>query len=241
MDIDKVIEILREAKKKSSCPPGFKLIDGVCRPIEQDRGDRDRPTFTGPEISKDGLIKGYTHVLDRASGSRESGALNSIRMQQIEDQYGAAMSSKIGEINQKYRNRGVQVKLIDSAEVNRLKNIYGQSRVDKDFTQDKDGNYYRIVATSPKAGELIQDAAIAAGDILKNANMINVVQNVLSNEEFDSLILMDGDGEDRPEEVKSIIEKIIEDPDSSVVAKRVKRSEGLIFSLFYLFLNIGQY
>jgi len=24
MDIDKVIEILREAKKKSSCPPGFK-------------------------------------------------------------------------------------------------------------------------------------------------------------------------------------------------------------------------
>ena len=24
MDIDRVIEILREAKKKSSCPPGFK-------------------------------------------------------------------------------------------------------------------------------------------------------------------------------------------------------------------------
>ena len=30
------------------------------------------------------------------------------------------------------------------------------------------------------------------------------------NEEFDNLILMDGDGEDRPEEIKSLIEKIKE-------------------------------
>tara|TARA_R100000654_G_scaffold53938_1_gene80062 strand:+ start:45 stop:1385 length:1341 start_codon:yes stop_codon:yes gene_type:complete len=168
--------------KFDPCPPGFKLIDGVCRPIEQDRGDRDRPTFTGPEISKEGLIKGYVHALDRAEGA--IGPLNSSKMLELEKTYGVEVASKIGEINQKYRQRGVQIKILDEddPEIKRLQTVYGQDRVDKDYVFSN-GKYYRIVATSPKAEELIQDAAIAAGDILKNANMINVVQNVLSNEE----------------------------------------------------------
>ena len=33
------------------------------------------------------------------------------------------------------------------------------------------------------------------------------IRYVFQNEEFDNLILMDGDGEDRPEEIKSLIEK----------------------------------
>ena len=37
---------------------------------------------------------------------------------------------------------------------------------------------------------------------------------------------MDGDGEDRPIEIKSLIDKMMENPSLSVVAKRVKRSEG---------------
>ena len=44
---------------------------------------------------------------------------------------------------------------------------------------------------------------------------------------------MDGDGEDRPEEIKSLIEKIKENPSLSVVAKRVKRSEGPFFQFLY--------
>ena len=44
---------------------------------------------------------------------------------------------------------------------------------------------------------------------------------------------MDGDGEDRPVEIKSLVNKIIEDPEKSVVAKRVKRSEGVFFQLLY--------
>ena len=44
---------------------------------------------------------------------------------------------------------------------------------------------------------------------------------------------MDGDGEDRPEEIKSLVKKIIENPDLSVVAKRIKRSEGLFFQTLY--------
>ena len=33
------------------------------------------------------------------------------------------------------------------------------------------------------------------------------IRYVFQNKEFDNLILMDGDGEDRPEEIKSLIEK----------------------------------
>ena len=59
------------------------------------------------------------------------------------------------------------------------------------------------------------------------------IRYVFQNKEFDNLILMDGDGEDRPEEIKSLIEQIIENSTLSVVAKRVKRSEGLFFQSLY--------
>ena len=59
------------------------------------------------------------------------------------------------------------------------------------------------------------------------------IRYVCKNENFDYLILMDGDGEDRPEEIKSFINKIKKEPDKSVVAKRVKRSEGPFFQFLY--------
>ena len=51
----------------------------------------------------------------------------------------------------------------------------------------------------------------------------------IQKEKFDFLILMDGDGEDRPAELRSLIYKAKNDPKYSVVAKRVKRSEGIFF------------
>ena len=54
-----------------------------------------------------------------------------------------------------------------------------------------------------------------------------------SNEEYDYVILMDSDGEDRPSEIKELINKISENPNNSVVAKRIKRSEGLLFQTLY--------
>ena len=54
-----------------------------------------------------------------------------------------------------------------------------------------------------------------------------------SNETYDYVIIMDSDGEDRPVEIKDLINKIREKPENSVVAKRVKRSEGLIFQTLY--------
>ena len=52
-------------------------------------------------------------------------------------------------------------------------------------------------------------------------------------ETFDYVIIMDSDGEDRPIEIKDLINKISEKPEISVVAKRVKRAEGLIFQTLY--------
>ena len=59
------------------------------------------------------------------------------------------------------------------------------------------------------------------------------IRHVFENKQFDNLILMDGDGEDRPVEIKSLINTINEKPNFSVVAKRVKRSEGLFFQFLY--------
>ena len=52
-------------------------------------------------------------------------------------------------------------------------------------------------------------------------------------EDFDYLILMDGDGEDRPEEIKLLVNKVFSEPKKSVVAKRIKRSEGFLFQMLY--------
>ena len=59
------------------------------------------------------------------------------------------------------------------------------------------------------------------------------IRYIFKNKKFDNLILMDGDGEDRPEEIKKLIHKIKENPNLSVVAKRIKRSEGPFFQFLY--------
>ena len=59
------------------------------------------------------------------------------------------------------------------------------------------------------------------------------IRHIFQNKKFDNIILMDGDGEDRPVEIKDLLEKITKNPKVSVVAKRVKRSEGPLFQLLY--------
>ena len=59
------------------------------------------------------------------------------------------------------------------------------------------------------------------------------IRYLSKKENFDYLILMDGDGEDRPEEIKLLVNKVLKNEDVSVVAKRVKRSEGFVFSILY--------
>ncbi|MDC2989950.1 glycosyltransferase, partial [Candidatus Pelagibacter sp.] len=58
---------------------------------------------------------------------------------------------------------------------------------------------------------------------------------IFEKKEFDYVIPMDGDGEDRPEEIKNFIELSKEVGEKSIVGERVKRSEGIIFKVFYHF------
>ena len=56
---------------------------------------------------------------------------------------------------------------------------------------------------------------------------------VFENEKFDYVIPMDGDGEDRPEEILSLLEKTREFSNAPIVGARVKRTEGFIFQSCY--------
>jgi len=56
---------------------------------------------------------------------------------------------------------------------------------------------------------------------------------IFEKEDFDYVIPMDGDGEDRPEEIKEFLNKIDGSKNIAIVGQRVKRSEGLIFKICY--------
>ena len=61
---------------------------------------------------------------------------------------------------------------------------------------------------------------------------------IFENEEFDYVIPMDGDGEDRPEEIKQFVDNLNYHPNKSIVGERIKRSEGTFFKFCYFFHKI---
>jgi len=81
---------------------------------------------------------------------------------------------------------------------------------------------------------------------IKSVRVVNMKQNrgharcnaaglkyLTEKEDFDHVILMDGDGEDRPEELTGLFNKSKENPKKTVTANRTKRSEGPFFKLLY--------
>ena len=82
---------------------------------------------------------------------------------------------------------------------------------------------------------------------LKSINIVNMRENrgharcnaaglryISENSDFDLVIPMDADGEDRPAELGPLLCKGYEYPNKVVTANRVKRSEGLFFKFCYL-------
>jgi len=57
---------------------------------------------------------------------------------------------------------------------------------------------------------------------------------IFKKKEFDYVIPMDGDGEDRPKEIKNFIHLAEQSNDQSIVGERTKRSESMFFKLCYL-------
>tara|TARA_B100001123_G_C15290712_1_gene1017342 strand:+ start:659 stop:1546 length:888 start_codon:yes stop_codon:yes gene_type:complete len=56
---------------------------------------------------------------------------------------------------------------------------------------------------------------------------------ICENENFDRVIVMDADGEDRPEELNDFFRTAKENPNMTITGNRFKRSEGLIFKVLY--------
>ena len=56
---------------------------------------------------------------------------------------------------------------------------------------------------------------------------------IFEKKKFDYVIPMDGDGEDRPEEIKDFTQLADQSEDKSIIGERVKRSESLIFKACY--------
>jgi len=56
---------------------------------------------------------------------------------------------------------------------------------------------------------------------------------ICEKEDFDYVIPMDGDGEDRPEEILEFIKNVKDTNDRIIVGERVKRSENLLFKICY--------
>ncbi len=56
---------------------------------------------------------------------------------------------------------------------------------------------------------------------------------ILEKEDFDYIIPMDGDGEDRPEEISEFINSVKDSKDKIVIGERIKRSENLSFKICY--------
>ena len=56
---------------------------------------------------------------------------------------------------------------------------------------------------------------------------------ICENENFDHVIIMDADGEDRPEELNDFFNKVKENPNITITGNRFKRSEGVFFRFLY--------
>ena len=56
---------------------------------------------------------------------------------------------------------------------------------------------------------------------------------IYEKEDFDYVIPMDGDGEDRPEEIKEFLNQIENSNNKPIIGERIKRSENFIFKFCY--------
>ncbi len=88
-------------------------------------------------------------------------------------------------------------------------------------------------------------------DNLNSIKIINIKENqgharcnatglkhIFEKEEFDYVIPMDGDGEDRPEEIKQFLDNLNYHPNKPIVGERIKRTESIFFRFCYFMHKI---
>ena len=64
------------------------------------------------------------------------------------------------------------------------------------------------------------------------------LQHIIKKENFDYVIVMDSDGEDKPEYILDIFKKISNFPNNTILATRFRRNENIIYKFLYEFHKI---
>jgi len=115
----------------------------------------------------------------------------------------------------------------------------------KIFSLNKNSDYkFNVLiiddCSSEKNNKILNSVFTNKIEILRNEKNIGHgrsiakgVEYLKKNKQFNFLIVMDGDGEDRPEEILELVNKSLNKPDKTITANRVKRSEGLFFKFLY--------
>ncbi len=123
-----------------------------------------------------------------------------------------SVSQLIDEINNQLLNSNFQISIVivnDASNHDRLneKKYFENIQSIKILNMKKNQGHTRCIATGLKY--------------------------IFEKEDFDFVIPMDGDGEDRPEEINDFLNQIHNSNNLPIVGERVKRSEGVIFKICY--------
>ena len=99
-----------------------------------------------------------------------------------------------------------------------------------------DASSQQIIDTYPNIENISSFEIISMKENRGHARSIaSGLKYIFEKKDFDFVIPMDGDGEDRPEEIKNFIQLSEQSGERSIIGERVKRSEGLFFQLCYQF------
>ncbi len=99
-----------------------------------------------------------------------------------------------------------------------------------------DASSQQIVDTYPNLENIHSFEMINMKKNIGHARCIaSGLKYIYEKKEFEYVIPMDGDGEDRPEEIKNFIALSEKIEEQSIIGERVKRSEGLFFQICYKF------
>ena len=112
------------------------------------------------------------------------------------------------------------------------------------FIKDVDAEFSITIVND--ASSIQQNINLNKIDSFKKIKILNMRENkgharciatglkyISEKQDYDYIIPMDGDGEDRPEEIIEFINQIKKFTNKAIVGKRIKRSEDLIFKTCY--------
>ena len=123
-----------------------------------------------------------------------------------------SLSKLLNEIDSQIANWKIEVSII----------IVNDASTEKRNEISKNFKKIKLIKILNMKENRVHQRCIAAG-----------MKYICKEEDFDRVIVMDADGEDRPEELNEFLKKSEENPNKSITGNRFKRSEGFFFKILY--------